>query len=365
MYNIIDVCKNFNFKGKLVHYKLYGSGHINDSYQITFIEDNNYYKRYLLQRVNHNVFNNVEELMSNIYKVTNYLHKVIKNEGGNPLIESLTLIMTKDGQYFYKDSLGNYWRAYHFIEEGIGYDLIVNKEHFYQSAIMFGKFQKILNDFPTNEIYDVIPNFHNTKLRYEFFLEVLNADAFNRKDSALNEIEFINNHKKYYSKIVDLLEKDLIPTRVTHNDTKLNNVLISTVTNKGVTVIDLDTIMKGSILYDFGDSIRFGASTALEDEKDLSKVNFDINLFEIFTKGFLGEVKDIITKEEINNLVNGALIMTIEVGIRFLTDYLNNDVYFKTKYSDHNLVRARTQIKLFSEMLKYSDKMNDIINKYI
>ncbi len=253
---------------------------------------------------------------------------------------------------------------YDFIENTVTYQTVTNAEVFKNSGAAFGEFQNQLSHFDASVLTETIPDFHNTPKRYENFLKALESDVCSRAESCKDEIDFIVSHQNTYSKAVEGLADGSVPLRVTHNDTKLNNILMDANTDKARAIIDLDTIMPGSMLYDFGDSIRFGASTAAEDEKDLDKVHFDIELFRAYAAGFCPEVKDSIAKREIELLPYSAYLMTVECGMRFLTDYLSGDTYFATKYPEHNLVRARTQIKLASEMETKFDEMLDICKKY-
>ena len=356
-----NIIKNFNFEGNFITGYSYGSGHINQTFVLIFKKNEHCYRRYLSQRINHNVFKDVPALMANIEKVTEFQRNEIIEKGGNPNVEVLTLVRTKDNSPYYKDNYGNYFRSYYFINEGIGFDKTVKPEHFYESGVAFGKFQRLLSNFNADELNETIPNFHNTKIRYQNLVTAINNNRSNRLHLVKNEVDFLLSRKEYSERIVNYLESSEMPYRVTHNDTKLNNVLINPVTDKAVCVIDLDTIMKGSIIYDFGDSIRFGANSSEEDEKDLSKVNFDISLFETYTKGFLKELKGSLTTLEVNNLAFGGILLTYETALRFLTDFLEGDNYFRTKYSDHNLDRTRTQIKLVKDMEKVLDKMESIV----
>lgn len=361
--NIHNIANHFSFTGNFVNGFRYGSGHINETYVVVY-EQQHCFTRYLLQKINTKIFTNPIGLMSNIRKVLDFAHEVIFENGGNPSIEALTIIQTKDNKDFYIDDSGEFWRAYLFIEYGTGFEIIETSDHFYESGVAFGRFTNLLQKFPATELVDTIPNFHNTKIRFENLLKALDENKANRRQSVVNEINFFLERKAYSTRIVDMLESGKMPYRVTHNDTKLNNVLINPLTGKALCVIDLDTIMKGSVLYDFGDSIRFGANHSAEDEKDLSKVNFDLELFESFTKGFVGELKESLTRIEIEEMAFGAILMTYECGMRFLTDYLNGDTYFRTHYTDQNLNRTRTQIKLVQDMEKVINQMNMIVKKY-
>jgi len=337
----------------------YGEGHINDTY-LADVTPN----KFILQRINHNIFKSPEQVMSNIVLVTDYLRKIIIENGGNPDRETLTVIKTKDGNDFYKSDDGNYFRMYLFIDNAKTYQIVEKPKHFYNAAKAFGKFQKQLSNFPADKLYETIPNFHNTKIRYENLLTAIQEDKVGRKNEVKAEIEFALAREKVVSVIVDAIQKSDIPLRVTHNDTKLNNVMIDDVTGEGICVIDLDTVMPGSLLYDYGDSLRFGTNPASEDEKDLSKVFCELNLFEQFTKGFLEELGDNITKRELELLPFSAILMTYECGIRFLTDYLNGDTYFKIHKPEHNLDRTRTQFKLVADMEEKFEQMKEIVKKY-
>lgn len=324
----------------------YGNGHINDTYKVSGLN-----RSYLLQRINSNLFKDVPGLMNNINLVTSYLRENVIKEGGNPDKEVITLIKTKENKNFYFDGF-NYFRLYLFIENSISFDLAPNNNVFYDSAKAFGKFNRLLNGFDASLLIDVLPNFHNTISRYNDFIYSIENAKSERLKNAAKEIEFAKNLNKIQYLIMDELNNKTIPLRVTHNDTKLNNILFDKDTFEPLAVVDLDTIMKGSLLFDFGDSIRFGASTALEDEEDLTKVHFSRELYEIYKSGFLEETNNIITTREKELLPISAIVLTYECGIRFLTDFLNNDVYFKVHKENHNLIRCRTQFKLVEEMIK-------------
>ena len=364
MYDFNSIIKNFKIDGNLVSCERYGEGHINETYLVV-MEKDGVKTDYILQKINNKIFKNVDGLMRNIESVTEFARSKIIERGGNPDRESLSLIYTVDGKsyYFDKQSQG-YFRVYKFITDAVAYQVVEKPEHFYQSAVAFGNFANLLSEFDASGLFEVIPNFHNTKKRFENFTASLNLDKLNRAKDVQDEIKFVIDRKDYCGKIVDLLEGGKMPIKVTHNDTKLNNVMLDTTTGNPVAVIDLDTIMPGSICYDFGDSIRFGCNPVAEDEKDLSKVNFDINLFEQYVKGYLYALGDSITEIEKQNLVMGAILMTYECGMRFLSDYLDGDIYFHTKRDGQNLDRARTQFKLVSDMENLYDKLQDIVNKY-
>ena len=355
-----EVLQNFDIDGTLISVAPYGFGHINSTYLAVY-ENGDKPTRYILQKINTSLFKSVDELMSNIALVTDFNRERIIARGGNPDRESLTVIKTKAGENYFRREDGECFRVFIFIENTVAYQTVTKPKDFYYSAIAFGSFSNLLAEFDASKLYEILPNFHNTKVRYQNFLEALEKDEFNRACECQKEIEFIKAREHYYSKIVDLLESGKMPLKVTHNDTKLNNVLLDDKTGEPVAVIDLDTIMPGSLCYDFGDSIRFGCNPCEEDEKDLSKVNFRLDLYEMYLKGYLEAVGERITDIEKENLAFGSILMTIECGMRFLTDYLSGDTYFRTHRPGQNLDRARTQLKLVSDMEKIFDQMNALV----
>ena len=274
------------------------------------------------------------------------------------------LIPAKDGKNYYETEQGDVFRMYIFIDNARSYQSIENPEMFYRVAKSFGRFQNLLKAFPAEKLYETIPNFHNTVDRFRLFKEAIEKDAVGRRAEVEKEISFLLEREKEASLVVDAIKNGEVPLRVTHNDTKLNNVLIDNETGEGICVIDLDTVMPGSMLYDYGDSIRFGASTAAEDETDLSKVTMSLELFEQYTKGYIEELKDSFTAKEIELLAFSAKLMTMECGMRFLTDHLNGDTYFRIHRKNHNLDRARTQLKLVADMETKMEAMNEIVLKY-
>ncbi len=360
---VADAIQSFNFWGNLIDFRLFGNGHINDTFLVRFRFEGKI-KKYILQRINGRVFKKPEQVMSNIMSVTAFLREDIIKSGGDPERETLNVIKTKDKKGFYIDGYGNYWRAFVFIGDAVSLELPEDDNDFYQSAVAFGSFQRRLGDYPAETLHETIPNFHNTPVRYENFLKALEKNASGRADTALAEIEFVKARKEFTSVLEDAHKNGELPKRVTHNDTKINNVMLDKDTREPVCVVDLDTIMPGYSVNDFGDSIRFGASTAAEDERDLNKVHFDIGLFDTYTRGFLKGCGGRLTESEIMLLPEGAKMMTLECGMRFLTDYIDGDTYFKTAYDDHNLIRCRTQFKLVEEMEAKWDEMKQIVAKY-
>ncbi|GAA0766696.1 phosphotransferase [Clostridium subterminale] len=361
---INEAIENINFSGKYIEHTLYGSGHINDTFLVKFEQNNGEIKKYILQRINHNIFKNPLKVMENISGVTSFLKYKIKESGGDTERETLNIIKTKDGNNFFKDSIGSYWRGYKFIENATSFDKVEKPEIFYESALTFGYFQNLLSEYDVSTLYETIPDFHNTPVRVESFKIAIAEDKFQRVKKVEKEIEFVMEREKETHILIDMLRRGMLHLRVTHNDTKLNNIMMDNESGKGICIIDLDTIMPGLSVNDFGDSIRFGANTGDEDEIDLSKVNLDMNLFEIYTRGFLEGCKGSLVDNEIDMLPMGAKMMTLECGIRFLTDYLNGDNYFKIHRPDHNLDRARAQFKLVYDMEKKWMDMKKVIENY-
>ena len=354
------VLENFDINGKLISVEPYGEGHINRTYLAVY-DVNGKTKRYILQKINSVLFNPVEKLMQNIVAVTEFNRAKIIENGGDPDRESLTVIKTKNGNWYYKRDENSYYRVYIFIENTIAYQTVSNPQDFYYSAVAFGNFNNLLAEFDASKLYEILPNFHNTVVRYENFKKALKEDKMGRTKECEEEIKFITDREHYYNKIVNMLASGEMPLKVTHNDTKLNNVLLDDKTGEPVAVIDLDTIMPGSIVYDFGDSIRFGCNPAAEDEPDLTKVNFRFDLYKTYLDGFLSALGNRITQIEKDNLALGAILMTIECGMRFLTDYLEGDTYFRTHREGQNLDRTRTQLKLVADMEKVLDEMNNLV----
>ncbi len=358
-----EVIDAFQFQGTYLEGIPYGSGHINDTFCVTF-EESGTTRRYILQRMNKTIFLHPEELMENVTGVTQWLRKKILEKGGDPERETLNLVPTKEGKNFFVDQAGDYWRAYIFIEGAATYDLVQNKEDFYQSAVAFGHFQGLLADYPAQTLHETIVNFHNTVDRFAKFKKAVAEDVMGRAKDVQKEIQFVLDREALAHTLCDMQSEGKLPLRVTHNDTKLNNIMIDDETRKAICVIDLDTVMPGLAVNDFGDSIRFGASTAEEDERDLSKVSCSMELFELYTKGFIEGCQGSLTEAELEMLPVGAMTMTYECGMRFLTDYLEGDHYFKVHRDGHNLDRARTQFTLVKDMEEKLETMNAIVKKY-
>lgn len=355
-FNLGEVCSVFDVE---IDIEPYGNGHINETYICDHMP------RYILQRINTGVFKNPYEVMENIEAVTVFLKKKIGENGGDVNRETMTVIKTRDGENLYKYDENNYFRMYSFIENSKTYETVDNPIQMYHAGRAFGHFQMLLDDFPADKLHETIKRFHDTQERVKQLEDAIERNASGRLDTVKQEIDFARRYSKYAAVIFDAINKNEVPLRVTHNDTKLNNVLFDIDTNEGICVIDLDTVMPGSLLYDFGDSLRFGASTGAEDEVDLSKIRFDLERFEQFAKGFLEETGKYMTPKEIELLPISALIMTYECGIRFLADHLNGDTYFKIHRENHNLDRCRTQFKLVADIEGKLSQMTEIIKKYI
>ena len=351
----ILAAKQFN-SDEIVSIEPYGSGHINSTWLAVHKSADGVETKNLLQKINNYVFKKPCELMENVVGVTKFLADKVEKDG------TLTVIPTLDGKNYLHDEFGNYWRVYKFIENATAYDKIENDNDFYTCGLAFGEFQQLLAEYPAEKLHETIVNFHNTPSRFADFKKALAEDKMGRAKDVQAEIDFVLARECKADAITSKLESGEIPYRVTHNDTKLNNILIDDATGKAKCVIDLDTIMPGAAAYDFGDSIRFGASTGAEDETDLSKISVDTHLFEVFAKGYLSTANKFLTPAEKDSLVTGAYLMTLECGVRFLADYLNGDVYFKIHRENHNLDRCRTQFKLVADMEAKEAELRAIVN---
>lgn len=359
------VAMQFALEGELKELSVFGNGHINDTLRATCELADGRTKRYIVQRMNDGIFKNPDELMENVMNVTSFLRKKIIAAGGDPDRETLNVIPTKDGKNYLTDENGDFWRCYIFIEDATSFDQVEKPEDFYNSAVAFGNFQRLLADYPAATLHETIKNFHNTVSRFADFKKAVEEDVAGRAKDVQKEIQFVLDREADCHVICDALAKGELPLRVTHNDTKLNNIMIDNRTGKGLCVIDLDTVMPGSSLYDYGDSIRFGASTGAEDEQNLDLIWCDLELFEIYTKGYVEGCGGSLTETEIRMMPMGAKLMTLECGMRFLADHLQNDIYYKIHRENHNLDRARTQLKLVADMEAKWDEMNAIVEKYI
>ena len=342
----------FRLQGEPVKCTPFGHGHINSTFKIETDQG----AEYVLQRINTYVFKDPVGLMNNAGAITDYIRERVDD----PRL-ALHFLTTTDREFYFEDEKGEFWRMYDYAE-GFCLDAPESPEDFYQSALAFGNFQHLLSDFPADKLYETIPEFHNTVDRFRQLKEAIRADNVGRAVTAQPEIEYALSMEKLCGTLQHMKEAGQLPLRVTHNDTKLNNVLLDKRTRKSLCVLDLDTVMPGLSVHDFGDAIRFGAATAAEDEPDPSKMKLDLQMFEVFTKGFLETAPELMDIE-IKMLPMGALVITMEIGIRFLKDYLDGDLYFRTAYPEHNLVRARTQLALAADMQKKWSEMESIVNR--
>ena len=351
-----DILNAFQLKGKPLFCQRFGEGHINETYLATCDTG----LSYILQKINTNTFKDPVGLMENVSSVTDFLAKNSDDPRG-----AMRIVRAKDGKPYHVDSENHYWRVYDFVPSSVCLQMAESTKDFYNTGLAFGRFQKLLADFPAETLHESIPKFHDTRDRYRQLKEAIARDKAGRAASCQAEIEFAMARESEAGQIVEALESGRLPWRVTHNDTKLNNILLDYDTHEPLCVIDLDTVMPGSSLYDFGDSIRFGAATAPEDETDLSKVSMSLDLFEVYTKGYLTGCGGSLTELELQMLPIGAKMMTLECGARFLADHLNGDVYFRIHRENHNLDRCRTQFKLVSDMESKMDQMAEIVKKCV
>ena len=358
-----EVLAAYEFPATLLGAVRYGQGHINDTFCVLCQPQEGDCVRFILQGLSSAAFPHPQELMENFVGITAYLREKVIAAGGDPLRETLSLVKTKDGKDFYTDSNGKVWRLTPFIEDTDCFQS-ATPELFEASARAFGRFQYLLQGYPAATLHETIARFHDTENRFEKFLAALEADKHNRAKDIQEDIQFVLDRKADCSVALQALRDGKLPLRVTHNDTKLNNILIDRKTGEGICVIDLDTTMPGLSINDFGDSIRFGANHSKEDEKDLSKVNFDMELYEAYTRGFLEGAQGSLTEAELEYLPWGARLMTLECGIRFLTDYLDGDHYFRIHYPTQNLDRCRTQFKLVKDMEEQFEAMAAVVRKY-
>lgn len=348
IYNEIKhILPHFQFKGSYVDATELHSGNINVTYHLVY-QDGSTIHHYVLQNVNNYVFHDPYAVMDNIERITSHIRAKLIASGKDPARHVLEIIHTTDDNTLYKQE--GYWRAYRYIDQASAPDMIERPKQFEEAGHAFGEFQKLLCDFPAEQLHTTIPDFHNSTKRFYNFVRAVSEDKAGRVRELENEIEFIFDHRKLLGTIVKELDRGSLPLRVTHNDTKINNVMIDDATDKALCVIDLDTVMPGSALYDYGDAIRFGASTAAEDEEDLSKVALDLDKWKVFTRGFLAEVDGFLTPHEIEMLPVGMSVITCEQAMRFLTDYIEGDLYYKVKSPRHNLIRAHAQMKLLEDM---------------
>ncbi len=362
--SITEIASHFDLCGEVMAIKECRSGHINSTYFITCHDGKNS-KRYTMQLINTDIFKNPDEVMENIVNVTEHIRTSLEHKGIDPSRRTLRVIYTSDGKWGYVDSEGRYWRFYEFIENADNYMQIASSKMFERVGYAFGQFQMQLADFDASVLHETIPNFHNTEVRLSAFERAVERDVCDRARLVEQEIKFVRERSHIAPFINQGIADGTLKLRVTHNDTKLNNIMIDQDTGEGICVIDLDTVMPGSVLADFGDSIRFGASSAAEDETNLDGVYCRLDMFDAYAKGFIEGLEGRLTESEIRALPMGALVITYEQGIRFLTDYLEGDTYFRTEYEHHNLDRARNQLKLVADIESKMGEMQKMIEKYI
>lgn len=359
-----QIVKIFQFQGEFLDVQPYGFGHINDTYAICFRQKDGRIRQYILQRINHQIFKRPEEVMANIERVTTHLRQKIQEAGENPERGTINLVPTVDGQMFYRTLEGDYWRSHLMIEGARSYQTARDQDHYYNASKAFGTFLRLLGDLPADRLYVTIPDFHHTGKRFETFLQATERDVANRAQSAKKEIDFVLERADETMILIDLVAQNLMPERVTHNDTKFDNVMIDDETGEGICVIDLDTVMPGLTVFDFGDSVRFAANPGGEDTRDLESVCIDLAVFDRLTHGYLDATRDFLTTAEVNHMAFGAKLITFEQGMRFLTDHLNGDTYYKIIRGNHNLDRSRTQLLMVHDMeIKY-EQMLRIVEKY-
>lgn len=350
------ISENYIFRGTLIEYTECNNGHINDTYRVKFAINKNEAEEYIFQRINNYVFKDPIKVMDNIKEIT--LH--LQSNKDKTDCDVITFLNNKDGKN-YTLTEGGYWRICRFVANSVAYETVENSKILFSAGYAFGRFQNMFSDLSMERLYDTIPDFHNTRKRMDALFETISLNPMGRVKDVKGEIAFFEKHRITASKLIDMQEKGEIPLRVTHNDTKYNNILMDKDTSQPLCVIDLDTVMPGLTMYDFGDAIRFAANTAVEDEMDLTKVGLNMEHYEEFTKGFMTAAKGFLTKNEIDNMALGAIVITIELASRFLADHINGDKYFRVHRENQNLDRARCQIKLAQDMLEKYDEMCKIV----
>jgi hypothetical protein len=362
-YNFFNICNKFSIYGDFIKAAPFGSGHINSTFKVLYSQAG-VVVPYIFQKINVEVFKKPHLLMENVCRVVEHVKNKYSHLSKNVSRRTLTLIPLKEGGYLYEDSSNNFWRAFLCLENMSTYDVIESEEMAYQGARAFGRFQNLLSDLPEPRLHDTIPNFHNTPLRYEAFEKSVQDDVGNRSVEVKKEIDMYMAMKPYASKLINMYNDGLIPERICHNDTKLNNVMLDNETGESKCVIDLDTVMPGLVAYDFGDLVRTGTCFTKEDEVDLSKITVNKGIFRAIASGYLNGTNGFLLKAEKDSLVLGGIVITLEIGLRFLTDYLQNDIYFKIHRSGHNIDRARAQMALVKQLEKNYDQMYNIVDGF-
>jgi hypothetical protein len=364
MSNVLLVLKQFQVEGECLCARPTGSGHINDTY-LAQVQQAGHVILYIVQRINRHVFPNPPAMMENIVRVTLHIRRKLEARGVRDISRRvLRVILTHDGSPYFRDPEGNYWRVYDYIEKARSYDILGSFDQAFEAARLFGGFLEMLDDFPGPPLHETISAFHDGQTRLAAFQRALAGDSFNRAKTARPEIDFVLANAGIFDALPDLVKMGKIPMRATHNDTKVNNVLLDEVTGEGVCVIDLDTVMPGLLLYDFGDLARSTLCSAPEDEPDAARIRVDMSRFEAILKGFLASAGGILTETERSCLVFSAKLMTQIIGMRFLTDYLLGDIYFKIHREGHNLDRSRRQFKLVKSIIEYAERMESMLEKY-
>lgn len=345
-----SIISQFSLPGTLNKAERFGSGLINDTHLCEF-QENNAVRKYILQRINALVFKSPEQVMENVEVVTSHIARRLTAEGvKDPASVTPALIRTRDGRSFYRDSEGAYWRMFHFIESGMVYDTVQDRKHAYEVGRGLGRFQALVSDLSPDRLHDTLPGFHHTPNYLHEYDEAFGADAMKRAAGVRAEMEFVSRRRDLAPLLTDLMSKGEIPVRVVHNDPKVNNVMIHAVTREALCMLDLDTVKSGIVHFDFGDCVRSAANPAGEDAEDLGSVGIDLSLFEAVTKGYLREAGAFLSRKEIEMLPASVKVITFELGLRFLADYLRGDRYFKIQYPSHNLHRARVQFKLLESI---------------
>lgn len=359
--SIADIAEMFAIEGEFVEAEEIQSGLINATYRVTYEKSDGVRERYILQRINSAVFKNPKAVIHNVERVTRHINwkvlRIRKDASG----QTLNLYPARGGKFYVQGPNGGYWRCYNNIEDTHTYDVVENTKQAYQAAYAFGAFQDLVSDMPLENIEETIPGFHHTRKRYDRLMEAVRENPKNRLQYCTSELDFIKQREKDVDRLLDMQKAGLLPTRITHNDTKINNVMLDEHTDEAVCVIDLDTVMPGLTLYDFGDMVRTATSPAKEDETDLSKVVMQMPMFEALVQGYLDAAGRFLTQAEIDELAFSGKLIALEIGIRFLTDYLDGDIYFKTERENHNLDRVRTQLKLVADIEEKMDAMKNFV----
>jgi len=360
----MEILSHFRIHGDYIEAKPFGNGHINETLLVSFRQAGEI-TEYILRKINKHVFKDPKIVVSNTVSVIAHIAKTLKNTGeSNISNQVMELIETENSKYYHLDEKGDYWCSVVFIKDAYTVEYVETSEQAYKAAKAFGHFQKLLIEEDVNKYEDSIPNFHNLENRLIAFEIAIKENPVRRVNDVSNEIELVNSYRSLSKKINSLIESNELPIRITHNDTKINNVMLNKETDDGQCVIDLDTVMPGTVLYDFGDMVRTSTSPVKEDEKDISKVTMRLDIFEALVKGYLEELAEVLTEIEISNLIYGAKVIVYEQAVRFLTDYLMNDIYYNTNYSEHNLIRTRTQLALLESITTQTEEMEKIVKKY-